>query len=82
MNQLFKMPGQVIDVSNPPPLPSHLPDETLSLAVKIEKKTLGKDVAKSLKDFQRAACYIAGGQPIPPLLAGITRSNNKSNMQP
>jgi xylulose-5-phosphate/fructose-6-phosphate phosphoketolase len=74
------MPGQVIDAPNPPALPSHLPDETLSLAVKIEKKTLGEDAAQSLKDFQRAACYIAGGQPIPPPLAGITRPNNKNNV--
>lgn len=53
------MPGEVIDRPNPPALPSHLPDNVLDLAVKLERKPLDKDVAKSLKDFQSAACYIA-----------------------
>lgn len=54
------MPGEVIDRANPPPLPSHLPDQVLDLAVKLDKKPLDKDVAQSLKDFQHAACYLAG----------------------
>jgi xylulose-5-phosphate/fructose-6-phosphate phosphoketolase len=54
------MPGEVIDQPNPPPLPSHLPDSTLELAVKVDKTLLSKEDAQSLKDFQRAACYIAG----------------------
>ncbi|KAH8902465.1 D-xylulose 5-phosphate/D-fructose 6-phosphate phosphoketolase [Coniochaeta sp. PMI_546] len=53
------MPGQEIDVANPPPMPSHLPDNVLELAVQIQKKPLPEDVKKGLVDFQRAACYIA-----------------------
>ncbi|KAK7214551.1 hypothetical protein V2G26_002554 [Clonostachys chloroleuca] len=54
------MPGQFIDRPNPPALPSALPEETLDLAAKIESKPIGEDDLKSLNDFQRAACYIAG----------------------
>ncbi|KAG9259041.1 XFP N-terminal domain-containing protein [Emericellopsis atlantica] len=54
------MPGEVVDQPNPPALPSHLPDSTLELAVKVDKTLLSKEDAQSLKDFQRAACYIAG----------------------
>ncbi|KAK3314083.1 XFP N-terminal domain-containing protein [Apodospora peruviana] len=53
------MAGEQIPVANPPPLPSHLPDSVLDLAVKIDKKTLPADVRESLEGFQRAACYIA-----------------------
>lgn len=53
------MPGQYIDKPNPPPLPSHLPDQTLDLIAKPPKKPLDKNVAQSLKDFQQAACYLA-----------------------
>ncbi|OCL04496.1 D-xylulose 5-phosphate/D-fructose 6-phosphate phosphoketolase [Glonium stellatum] len=53
------MPGEVIDRPNPQPSPSNLPDNVLSLAVKVEKKTLPEDVNSSLKEFRRAACYIA-----------------------
>lgn len=53
------MPGEVIDRPNPPPLPSRLPDDILKLAVKPEQKPLDEDVAKSLVNFQNAACYIA-----------------------
>ncbi|KAK3067418.1 hypothetical protein LTS18_001132, partial [Coniosporium uncinatum] len=53
------MPGEVIDRPNPQPLPSHLPEEVLKLAVQVEKKTLPEDVNKSLKAFRRAALYIA-----------------------
>ncbi len=65
------MPGQEIDVANPPPMPSHLPDNVLELAVRIEKKPLPEDVKKGLIDFQRAACYIAAGKH----LAEITSRN-------
>jgi len=54
------MPGQVIDQPNPPALPSHLPDSTLELAVKVDKTLLSKEDAQALNDFQHAACYIAG----------------------
>ncbi|KAF2804032.1 D-xylulose 5-phosphate/D-fructose 6-phosphate phosphoketolase [Mytilinidion resinicola] len=53
------MPGEVIDRPNPEPSPSNLPDDVLSLAVKIEKKPLPEDAVTSLKEFRRAACYIA-----------------------
>jgi len=53
------MPGEVIDRPNPQPLPSHIPDDILSLAVEIEKTTLPEDVNKAFIEFRRAACYIA-----------------------
>jgi len=57
------MVAKEIDVPNPPALPSHLPDNVLELAVKLEKKALPEDVKQGLVDFQRAACYIAAGEP-------------------
>ncbi|KAM0436590.1 hypothetical protein ACHAPT_002298 [Fusarium lateritium] len=54
------MPGEVIDRPNPAPLESQLPDDVLDLASKPPKKALDKSVAQSLKDFQQAACYLAG----------------------
>lgn len=56
------MPGEEIDRPNPPPLPSHLPEQTLDLVAKPEKTKLDEDVVRSLKDFQSAACYIAAGE--------------------
>ncbi|KAF2836866.1 putative phosphoketolase [Patellaria atrata CBS 101060] len=53
------MPGEVIDRPNPEPLPSQLPDDVLNLAVQLEKTTLPEDVNEALKQFRRAACYIA-----------------------
>jgi len=58
------MPGEIIDRPNPQPLPSHLPEEVLKLAVQVEKKTLPEDVNKSLKAFRRAALYIAAGNAL------------------
>jgi len=55
------MPGEVIDRPNPQPTPSHISDQILSFSVDIEKKQLPEDVAKGLKAFKRAACYIAAG---------------------
>ncbi|KAF4462572.1 hypothetical protein FALBO_10611 [Fusarium albosuccineum] len=54
------MPGEVIDRPNPAPLESRLPSDALDLAARPPKKELEKDVAQSLKDFQQAACYLAG----------------------
>ncbi|KAI5465415.1 XFP N-terminal domain-containing protein [Mariannaea sp. PMI_226] len=54
------MPGEIIDKPNPPPLPSRLPDETLNLAADYPRISLSENDAQSLKDFQQAACYIAG----------------------
>ncbi|KAJ2903967.1 putative phosphoketolase [Zalerion maritima] len=53
------MTGQIIDEPNPPALPSQLDDSILNLAAKVEKAKLGDDDMKSLKEFRRAACYIA-----------------------
>ncbi|KAF2002390.1 D-xylulose 5-phosphate/D-fructose 6-phosphate phosphoketolase [Amniculicola lignicola CBS 123094] len=53
------MPGEIIDRPNPGPKPSQIPDNVLSLSVKLEKKALPEDVALSLKRFRSAACYIA-----------------------
>ncbi|KAK2051989.1 XFP domain-containing protein [Colletotrichum caudatum] len=53
------MAGQALRQANPPPLPSHLPDNILDLVVKAEKKPLDDKDAKALRDFQNAAFYIA-----------------------
>ena len=55
------MPGEVIDQPNPPPLTSQLPDSIEELAVKPAKASLNNLDLCSLRDFQRAACYIASG---------------------
>lgn len=55
------MPGEVIDRPNPQPLPSHIEDHVLSLAVKLEKAKLDPSIAKGLQEFRRAANYIAAG---------------------
>lgn len=55
------MPGEVIDRPNPQPLPSHIEDHVLSLAVKLEKAKLEFSIAKGLQEFRRAANYIAAG---------------------
>ena len=64
------MPGEVIDRPNPQPLPSHIDDHVLSLAVKLEKAKLDPSTAKGLQDFRRAANYIAAGMTLdkPPCL--------------
>ncbi|KAK3367716.1 D-xylulose 5-phosphate/D-fructose 6-phosphate phosphoketolase [Podospora didyma] len=48
-----------IPISNPPALPSRLPESVLELAVQIQRKPLPENVRKSLRDFQQAACYLA-----------------------
>ncbi|KAI9815466.1 MAG: hypothetical protein M1827_002600 [Pycnora praestabilis] len=53
------MPGEMIDRPNPQPKPSNLPDEVLSLAVKLEKAALSEIVNAGLQEFRRAANYIA-----------------------
>lgn len=53
------MPGEVIDRPNPAPAPSQVPDQVLSLKVELEKQKLPEDAAAGLKEFRRAACYIA-----------------------
>jgi xylulose-5-phosphate/fructose-6-phosphate phosphoketolase len=56
------MPNGEIPISNPPPLPSHLPDSVLELAVRPQQKPLPDNVRQSLRGFQRAAEYIAAGK--------------------
>jgi len=53
------MPGEVIDRPNPQPLPSHIDDSVLSLAVKLEKSKLEDKEYAGLQHFRRAANYIA-----------------------
>lgn len=48
-----------IPVSNPPPLSSLLPESVLQLSVKPQKTPLPDHVHDSLRQFQRAGCYIA-----------------------
>ena len=55
------MPGEVIDRPNPQPLPSNIPDDVLSLAVKLEKTKLDEETYDGLQAFRRAANYIAAG---------------------
>ncbi|KUI56186.1 hypothetical protein VP1G_03518 [Cytospora mali] len=53
------MPHEQIDQANPPPLPSHLPDQVAELQARPTIKSLPDDVQESLRNFQYAACYIA-----------------------
>jgi xylulose-5-phosphate/fructose-6-phosphate phosphoketolase len=55
------MPGEVIDRPNPEAMPSSLPDCVNELAVRIEKTALSEADGESIKQFRRAACYIAAG---------------------
>lgn len=59
------MPGEQIPESNPPPLPSHLPDSVLELAVQVQQKPLPDHDRESLSAFQRAAEYIAACESLP-----------------
>ena len=56
------MPGEQIDRPNPQPLPSHIDDNVLSLAVKLDKTKLDESTYTGLSEFRRAANYIAAGQ--------------------
>lgn len=56
------MPGEVIDRPNPEAMPSQVPDEVMDLAVKLERTTLEEDVNTALREFRRAALYIAAGE--------------------
>ncbi len=62
------MPGEVIDKPDPPALASLIPDEVLSLAVKLEKIVLSDADLKGLDEFRRASNYIAAGKFHKPLL--------------
>lgn len=56
------MPGEVIDRPNPQPLPSNIPEDVLSLAVKLDKTKLDESTYNGLQEFRRAANYIAAGE--------------------
>ncbi|KAL7935184.1 XFP N-terminal domain-containing protein [Trichoderma chlorosporum] len=54
------MPGEVIDQPNPPALESQLPASAEDLIVTPQKAPLNSHDLCSLREFQRAGCYIAG----------------------
>lgn len=56
------MPGEEIDRPNPQPLPSHIDDHVLQLAVKLDKTKLDESTYTGLQEFRRAANYIAAGE--------------------
>jgi hypothetical protein len=56
------MPGEIIDRPNPQPLPSHIPDDVLSLSVKLQKMSITDADLKGLEAFRRASNYIAAGK--------------------
>ena len=55
------MPGGDIDAANPAPPASHIPDDVLKLAVRLEKAKLQDEDAKSIAEFWQACNYIAAG---------------------
>ncbi len=56
------MPGEEIDRPNPQPLPSNIPEDVLSLAIKLDKTKLDESTYTGLQEFRRAANYIAAGK--------------------
>lgn len=56
------MPGEVIDRPNPQPLPSQIDEHVLSLAVKLDKTKLDESTYTGLREFRRAADFIAAGK--------------------
>lgn len=56
------MPGEIIDRPNPQPLASNIPEDVLSLSVKLENAQLDESTATGLQEFRRAANYIAAGE--------------------
>lgn len=60
------MPAEEIDRPNPQPLPSHVDDNVMSLAVKLDKTKLHNSSYKGLQEFRRAANYIAAGESTSP----------------
>jgi xylulose-5-phosphate/fructose-6-phosphate phosphoketolase len=56
------MPGEIIDRPNPQPLASHIPNDVLALAVKLNNAKLSEADLKGLEEFRRASNYIAAGK--------------------
>ena len=60
------MPGQLLFQPNPPPDPSQLPESILEYGVKLDiTKTLTPEELSAIKQFRRAADYIAAGPSLP-----------------
>ena len=56
------MPGQLLFQPNPPPDPSQLPESILEYGVKLDlKNVLSNEELTAIKQFRRAADYIAAG---------------------
>ena len=56
------MPGQLLFQPNPPPDPSQLPESILEYGVKLNTKgVLSPEELSAIKQFRRAADYIAAG---------------------
>ena len=53
------MPGEIIDIPNPPPAPSNVPDHVSQLLVKLDKPILSEETNQALQKYRRAANYIA-----------------------
>ena len=70
------MPGEEIDRPNPQPLPSHIDDHVLQLAVKLDKTKLDEPTYAGLQEFRRAANYIAAGEYLTPSTVMVRDSNN------
>lgn len=59
------MPAEILDRSNPQPLPSNVPDEVIDLlSVKLDKIRISDNDLKALQEFRRASNYIAAGMLI------------------
>lgn len=71
------MPGEEIDRPNPQPLPSHIDDHVLQLAVKLDKTELDKATYTGLQEFRRAANYIAAGEPLTLRTIVLYNANNR-----
>jgi len=56
------MPGEIIDRPNPQPLASNIPEDVLSLSVKLQKMSINDADLKGLEEFRRASNYIAAGK--------------------
>ena len=70
------MPGEEIDRPNPQPLPSHIDEHVLQLAVKLDKTKLDEPTYTGLQEFRRAANYIAAGEHLTPSTVTVRDTNN------
>ena len=58
------MPGEVLDRPNPQPAASGLPDEVLSLSVKLNYVELSDSDRKAIEQFRRGSDYMAAGMEL------------------